>query len=285
MVDFKNLKNPYFIGEIGINHNGDLQIAKKLIDAVFACNWDCAKFQKRNPDVCVPEHQKNNMRSTPWGEMTYIDYKHRIEFQKREYDYINKYCKEKPVDWTASVWDFDSLEFLMKYDLPFLKLPSAVITHRELVEECAKSGIPICISSGMSSLREVDEAVESVSKFTDNFELMHSNSSYPAPMEELNLSLIPFYKERYNCVVGYSGHEKLLEPTVTAVILGAKVIERHITLSHDLWGTDQSSSVEVVGMDILYKRIRDIKSVLGTPEKKITKSEFPIRKKLRGNVE
>ena len=283
MVDFLNLENVYFIGEIGINHNGDLQIAKKLIDAVFACNWDCAKFQKRNPDVCVPEHQKSKMRQTPWGNITYIEYKHKIEFQNKEYDYIDKYCKEKPVDWTASVWDYDSLEFLMRYDLPFLKIPSAMITNKALVEECSKTGLPICISSGMSSLREVDEAINSILKFTDNFVLMHTNSSYPTPPEEINLSLIPFYKERYNCVVGYSGHEQKLEPTVIAAAFGAKVIERHITLSHDLWGTDQKSSVEVVGMDILHKRIKDLQLILGSPEKKITESEFEIRKKLGGD--
>ncbi|HBY68248.1 MAG TPA: N-acetylneuraminate synthase, partial [Flavobacteriaceae bacterium] len=212
------------------------------------------------------------------------DYKHKIEFQEAEYDYINKYCKEKPIDWTASVWDLDSLQFLMKYKLPFLKLPSAVITNKELVEETAKSGIPICISSGMSSLKEVDEAVNSVMKYTSNFVLMHTNSSYPTPPQELNLSLIPFYKERYECTVGYSGHEQKLEPTVSAATLGAQVIERHITLSHDLWGTDQRSSVEVVGMDILYKRIKDLQLIIGTPKKEVTESEKPIRNKLRGET-
>tara|TARA_R100000234_G_C4999419_1_gene179581 strand:+ start:896 stop:1753 length:858 start_codon:yes stop_codon:yes gene_type:complete len=283
MVDFNKINKPYLIGEIGINHNGDMQVAKKLIDAVFACNWDCAKFQKRNPDVCVPEHQKNKMRQTPWGEMTYIDYKHKVEFNHDDYNYIDSYCREKPVDWTASVWDFDSLEFLMNYNLPFLKIPSAMITDKELVQESAKSGFPICISSGMSSLQEVDDAVNNVLKHTDNFVLMHTNSSYPTPPEELNLSLIPFYKERYGCAVGYSGHEQKLEPTVIAATLGAKVIERHITLSHDMWGTDQKSSVEVVGMDILHKRIKDIQLVLGKPEKKVTNSEIAICKKLRGD--
>lgn len=283
MVDFLNLEKPYFIGEIGINHNGDLQVAKKLIDAISACNWDCAKFQKRDPDVCVPEHQKQKRRQTPWGEMSYIDYKHRIEFQKPEYDYIDAYCLEKPIDWTASVWDFNSLEFLMNYDLPFLKIPSAMITNKELVEESARTGIPIAISSGMSSLREVDEAVNCVKKFTDNFVLMHTNSSYPTPPDELNLSLIPYYKERYDCVVGYSGHEQKLEPTVIAVVLGAEVVERHVTLSHEMWGTDQKSSVEVVGMDILYKRIKVLESIMGSPIKEVTKSEFAIREKLRGH--
>jgi len=282
MVDFKSLHKPYFIGEIGINHNGNLGIAKKLIDAVSACSWDCAKFQKRDPDICVPEHQKNRLRSTPWGEMTYINYKHRVEFGKEEYDYIKKYCSEKPIDWSASVWDLNSLEFLMQYNLPFIKIPSAMITNRELLEESAKSGAPIIMSSGMSSLAEVDDAVSTVLKHTDNFVLMHTNSSYPTPKAELNLSLITFLKERYGCTIGYSGHESDLEPTVISAVLGAKVIERHITLSHELWGTDQKSSLEVVGMDTLYKRIKDVNKILGTPEKKVTESEIPIRKKLRG---
>jgi len=282
MVDFKQLNKPYFIGEIGINHNGDIGITKKLIDAVNACNWDCAKFQKRNPDVCVPEHQKNKIRSTPWGEMTYIDYKYQVEFDKSEYNYINQYCGEKPIDWSASVWDLDSLNFLLQYDLPFIKIPSAMITNHELVEESAKTGLPIIASSGMSTLKEVDDVVNLILKYTDNFVLMHTNSSYPTPKKELNLSLIPFLIDRYKCVVGYSGHEEDLEPTVIATALGAKVIERHITLSHDLWGTDQKSSLEVVGMDTLYKRVRDVKDFLGTPVKKVTESEIAIRKKLRG---
>lgn len=282
MVDFKNLEKPYFIGEIGINHNGDLQIAKKLIDAVSACNWDCAKFQKRDPDVCVPEHQKSKMRQTPWGEMTYIDYKHRVEFDKQEYDYIEKYCVEKPIHWSASVWDLNSLEFLLQYNLPFIKIPSAMLTNQELLEETAKSGVPIIMSSGMSSLAEVDTAVDTVSKHTENFVLMHTNSSYPTPKNELNLSLIPFLKDRYGCTIGYSGHEQDLEPTVIAAVLGAEVIERHITLSHDMWGTDQKSSLEVVGMDKLYKRIKDIQEILGSADKRVTESEIAIRKKLRG---
>tara|TARA_R110002020_G_scaffold37239_1_gene112471 strand:+ start:57274 stop:58122 length:849 start_codon:yes stop_codon:yes gene_type:complete len=282
MVDFGKMKKPYFIGEIGINHNGDLQIAKKLIDAVCACSWDCAKFQKRNPDVCVPEHQKNVPRETPWGTMSYLEYKHRIEFNKKEYDYINNYSKQKPVDWTASVWDLDSLEFMAQYDLPFLKIPSAKITNLELLSESARTGIPIIMSTGMSELYEVDTAVNEVLKYTDNLVLMHTNSSYPSPESELNLSLIPYYKERYNCVIGYSGHEMDLEPTVVAVALGARVIERHITLSHEMWGTDQKSSLEVVAMDMLYKRVKNIDIMIGEPNKHVTKSEIAIKKKLRG---
>jgi N-acetylneuraminate synthase len=251
MVDFAKLQETYFIGEIGINHNGDMQIAKKLIDAVNACGWDCAKFQKRNPDVCVPEHQKNVIRETPWGTMTYLEYKHRIEFGEQEFDTIDKYCREKPVDWTASVWDTDSLEFLMSYDVPFLKIPSALITEKDLVLETARSDKPIIISTGMSTLQEIDNAVEIVLAHNDNLVIMHTNSSYPTPKNELNLNLIPVLKNRYGCTVGYSGHEEDLEPTVLAIALGAKVIERHITLSHDMWGTDQKASLEVHAMHML----------------------------------
>ena len=282
MVNFKNLEAVYFIGEIGINHNGDLQVAKKLIDAVHACNWDCAKFQKRSPDICVPENQKLIPRETPWGTMSYIDYKHRIEFEKAEYDYIKSYCEEKPIDWSASVWDLNSLKFLMQYDVPFIKIPSAMMTNRELVVETAKTKKPIIISTGMSSLKEVDSAVDILTRHNDNFILMHTNSSYPTPKDELNLAVIPMLKKRYGCVIGYSGHEKDLEPTVIAVALGAKVIERHITLSHDMWGTDQKASLEVVAMDMLYKRIKDIDLIIGSDQKVVTKSEVRGREKLRG---
>jgi N-acetylneuraminate synthase len=282
MVNFKELDKPYLIGEIGINHNGVLEITKKLIDAVYACSWDCAKFQKRNPDVCVPEHQKNVLRETPWGKIKYIDYKHKVEFQKSEYDYIDQYCKLKPVDWSASVWDLDSLEFLMQYELPFIKIPSAMATNDLLVTETAKTGRPIIMSTGMCELGEVDEAVNNVLKHNNNLVLMHTNSSYPTPKEEINLNLIPFLKERYDCPIGYSGHEEDLEPTVIAVALGATVVERHITLSHDMWGTDQKSSLEVMAMDMLHKRVKDVKTILGNATKTVTESEKPIRKKLRG---
>ena len=281
-MKFLKENETYFIGEIGINHNGDMQITKKLIDAVSACGWHCAKFQKRNPDVCVPEHQKGVMRETPWGTMTYLDYKYKVEFEKDDYDYISKYCAEKPIDWSASVWDLDSLKFLADYDLPFIKIPSAMTTNELLVSETAKVGVPIIMSTGMCELKEVDDAVNNVLRHNSNLVLMHTNSSYPTPREEINLNLIPFLKDRYNCPIGYSGHEEDLEPTVIAVALGATVIERHITLSHDMWGTDQKSSLEVMAMDMLYKRVKDISKIMGKAEKTVTPSEVAIRKKLRG---
>jgi len=282
MIDFKKLKKPYLIAEIGINHNGDLQIAKKLIDTTFACSWDCAKFQKRNPDICVPEKQKSVMRDTPWGKMTYLEYKHKIEFGKKEYDYIDRYCGEKPLDWSLSVWDIDSLNFAMQYDLPFIKLPSAHLTNQELLKETAKTGQPIIISTGMSTIDEIDMAVGILDKHASQYVLMHCNSSYPAKPEELNLNVIPKLKARYNCVVGYSGHEYGLDSTTVAVSLGAMVVERHITLDHTLWGTDHASSVEIQGMDKLYKQINSVGKIMGDGRKRIFDGEKEVREKLRG---
>jgi len=282
-LNFEQLKEPYFIGEIGINHNGDIQIAKKLMDAVFACNWNCVKFQKRNPDICVPEKQKKVMRDTPWGKMTYLDYKYKIEFEKKEYDIIDKYCKEKPIDWSASIWDIDSLNFLLNYEVPFIKIPSALLTNLELLKEAAKTEIPLIVSTGMSTLDEIDAAVNIITKYGAKPVLMHTNSSYPTPPSELNLNIITVLKNRYDCIIGYSGHEIDLEPTVVAVVLGAKVIERHITLSHNFWGTDQKASLEVHGMDILKKRTNDINIILGSSIKEITPSELPIREKLKNS--
>ena len=273
---------PYLIAEIGINHNGDINIAKKLMDATFSCGWDCAKFQKRNPEICVPEHQKTQIRSTPWGEMTYLEYKKHIEFGKFEYDIIDKYCKDKPLNWTASVWDIDSLKFLIEYEVPFIKIGSAMLTNLQLIRESAQTGIPIVISTGMSTLKEIDNAVNEIIKVNTKPVIMHTNSSYPTPMDEINLNMIPALKKRYGCIVGYSGHEENLEPTVIAVALGAQVVERHITLDHNLWGTDQKASLEVMAMDMLKKRVDTVKKVLGTNKKKITPSEIPVRKKLRG---
>jgi len=280
---FKNLKEPYLIAEIGINHNGNLQIAKKLIDAAFACNWHCVKFQKRNPEICIPNNQKNIIKETPWGRMTYLEYKKRLEFGKKEYDYIDKYCKEKPINWTASVWDIPSLKFISKYDVPFIKIPSAKLTDKKLVTLACKTGKPVVVSTGMSILEEIDETVAILEKYASQYVLMHCNSSYPTPLDEINLKCIQTLKDRYQCIVGYSAHEYGLEPTVYATVLGASIIERHVTLDHNMWGTDQSSSLLVMGMDKLIKRVRNISIILGNGKKEVTKSEISIRKKLRGN--
>ena len=273
----------YMIAEIGLNHNGDIQIAKKLIDAVFATNWNCAKFQKRTPSICVPESQKNIMRDTPWGRITYLEYRYKVEFEKEQYDYIDRYCKEKPINWTASVWDLKSLEFIMGYDVPFIKIPSAKLTEHECLLEASKSGKPVILSTGMSTVEEIDAAVEVLEKHArGSYALMHTNSVYPTPPEELNLRVINFLKERYRCIVGYSGHEGDLEPTVIAVSLGASIIERHVTLDHSMWGSDHFASLEVHGMDLLRKRIRSTDNILGDGIKRLTEKEIDVRKRLRG---
>ncbi|MBR3723605.1 MAG: N-acetylneuraminate synthase family protein [Selenomonadaceae bacterium] len=273
---------PYLIAEIGINHNGDMQIAKRLIDAAFACGWDSVKFQKREPDIAVPEAQKNVPRETPWGTMTYLEYKKRIEFGKEEYDDIDKYCRIKPIAWTASPWDIPSLRFLLQYDLPFIKMPSAMLTNDELLKEAAASCKPLIVSTGMSTIEEIDHAVELLEKAGGNFILMHTNSSYPTQNDELNINLIHTLMERYDCLVGYSGHEMDLMPSVVAVAMGACVIERHVTLDHNMWGTDQKASVSISGMVALRGRIDKVTDIMGSGKKVLTESELIVRKKLRG---
>ena len=282
---FKNSDKIYLIGEIGINHNGDIEIAKKLIDAVSATGWHCAKFQKRSPDICVPEDKKNDIRETPWGKMKYIDYKHKIEFGKPEYDTISKECKKRSIDWSTSIWDFESLDFIMENypNIKFIKIPSALNNNYELIKESCETGLPIIVSLGMSDIKMTDQLMNVLNKYSSNFCVLHTNSAYPSPHEDLNLSLIPFLIERYKCPVGYSGHEADLDPTAVAVSLGARVIERHITLDHAMWGTDHSSSLEIRGMTTLKTRINDIPKMIGTPEKKIFESEKPFISKLRND--
>tara|TARA_A100001515_G_C4591694_1_gene216199 strand:- start:3614 stop:4447 length:834 start_codon:yes stop_codon:yes gene_type:complete len=276
------MNNTYIIAEIGINHNGDLDVAKKLIDVAAVSGCDAVKFQKRNPDVCVPEHQKGVMRETPWGTMTYLDYKYRMEFEKDEYDQINAYCRDKNIDWSASPWDMDSLDFLLQYDLSFIKIPSAMITNEELMRASASTGKKIIFSAGMSSLDEVDEAVRWMREENADFALLHCNSSYPAPLEDLNLSCIQTLKQRYDCEVGYSGHEFRLGTSVAAIYLGATIIERHITLDRTMWGSDHLASVEPQGLIKLVKGIRELEIAYGDGVKKVTEAEVKVRKKLRG---
>jgi len=274
------LNKTHVIAEIGINHNGDLGTAKKLIDIAAVAGCDSVKFQKRNPDVCVPEHQKDKLRETPWGTMRYIDYKYRMEFGKEEYDIIDDYCGEKGISWSASPWDLDSVEFLAQYDLPYIKIPSAMLTNKTLLEASVATGKKIIASTGMSTLEEIDDAVETLQK--GSYALLHCNSSYPAKIEELNLKCIQTLKNRYNCEVGYSGHEFRLGTSVAAVYLGATIVERHITLDRTMWGSDHMSSVEPQGLIKLVKGIRELEAALGDGEKYVWESEKPFRAKLRG---
>lgn len=274
--------SPYMIAEIGINHNGDIQIAKKLIDGANATGWDNVKFQKRTPELAVPEAQKSVPRETPWGTMTYLEYKYRVEFEKEQYDIIDAYCRDKGMTWSASPWDMPSLEFLLQYDIPYVKVASASNGRDDMIAEAAKSGKPVILSTGMTTMEEVDHAVEVLEKYgKGDYILLHTNSAYPAPVKDLNLRMIETLRNRFDCLVGYSGHEANLEPTIAAVALGACVIERHVTLSHDMWGSDQKASLEVHAMDMLKKRIQDVHMALGTGEKYMSDSEAVQRKKLR----
>ncbi len=276
-------KEIYIIAEIGINHNGDMTIAKKLIDIAKVAGCDVVKFQKRNPDVCVPEHQKTIMRDTPWGRMTYLDYKYKVEFNQNQYDEIDIYCKEKDIKWSASPWDLDSLDFLNQYDIPFIKIPSALLTDLELIKESVKTGKKIIISTGMSTIEEIDNAVDTIKKVNAEaqYAILHCNSTYPAPNDELNLNCIKTLKDKYNCEVGYSGHEFGLTTTIASVCLGATIIERHITLDRTMWGTDQMCSVEPQGLIKLVRGIKELNKALGDGEKIVTETEKPIREKLR----
>ena len=276
-------KEIYIIAEIGINHNGDMTIAKKLIDIAKVAGCDVVKFQKRNPDVCVPEHQKTIMRDTPWGRMTYLDYKYKVEFNQNQYDEIDIYCKEKDIKWSASPWDLDSLDFLNQYDIPFIKIPSALLTDLELIKESVKTGKKIIISTGMSTIEEIDNAVDTIKKVNAEaqYAILHCNSTYPAPNDELNLNCIKTLKDKYNCEVGYSGHEFGLTTTIASVCLGATIIERHITLDRTMWGTDQMCSVEPQGLIKLVRGIKELNKALGDGKKIVTETEKPIREKLR----
>lgn len=274
------MNKTYIIAEIGINHNGSLDIAKQLIDVAVVSGCDAVKFQKRNPDVCVPEHQKSVMRDTPWGQMTYLDYKYKVEFEKEEYDEIDRYCKDKGIEWSASPWDLDSLEFLMQYDIPWIKIPSAMITNEELMKASAATGKKVIFSTGMSTYEEIDQAVEWLKG--NEILMLHCNSTYPAPLKDLNLKCIQTLKEKYNCEVGYSGHEFRLGTSVAAIYLGATCIERHITLDRTMWGSDHMSSVEPQGLIKMVRGIRELEEAYGDGVKRVTEGELAPRKKLRG---
>ena len=247
------------IAEIGINHNGDLSVAKKLIDMAILAGCDSVKFQKRNPDLCVPEHQKNQPKSTPWGDMTYLEYKYRIEFDREQYKEIFNYCESKNIECFASVWDEDSVDFMHEFS-DTAKIPSALITNLKLCEYARWKNKELLISTGMSTEKEIERCVEVCGPDV----IFHTNSTYPSPVSELNLSYITWLKERYPySIIGYSGHEYGLTTTFAAVAMGAKFIERHITLERTMWGSDQVASVEPAGLIKMVKGIRDIEKAIG----------------------
>ena len=270
----------FIVGEIGINHNGDLDIAKKLIDVGLFAGCDAVKFQKRNPDLAVPDNQKQKLKQTPWGEMPYIEYKKRIEFGEEEYRVIDEYAKQKEIMWFGSPWDEDSVGFLEKFNVPCYKIASALLTDHRLLIKVRDLGKPILLSTGMSTPEQIDQAIE-VLDGTDDLVILHCNSSYPTRNDELNLRVIETLNDQYDCPIGYSGHETGLQTTYAAVALGAAMVERHITLDRAMWGTDQAASVEPFGLLRLVRDIRAIDVALGDGKIRVYESEVPVMEKLR----
>lgn len=270
----------YVIAEIGINHNGDINIAHEIMNAAAAAGCQAVKFQKRTPEISTPEAQKNVMRETPWGVMTYLEYKQKIEFGRPEYDSIAQHAENLGLDWFASPWDEPSVDFLADYDIPAVKVASASLTDEGILEACRRLGVPVILSTGMSTLEEIDKAVSGFSSGAP-VAILHATSTYPLNPEEANLRMIGVLKDRYNRVVGYSGHEVGLQVSLAAVALGAKIVERHVTLDRSMWGTDQSASLEPQGLSKLVRDIRVIESALGDGVKRVFDSERPILEKLR----
>lgn len=272
-------ENPcYVIAEIGINHNGSLELAKKLIDASVDCGCDAVKFQKRTVDVVYTAEDLARPRENPFGA-TNGDLKRGLEFGFDEYSEIDKYCKEKGIDWMASCWDEASVDFMEQFDPPCYKISSASLTDDDLLRHHKKSGRPIILSTGMSTMEQINHAVDVLGK--ENLVILHCTSTYPSQPEELNLNVIQTLKDKFPLPIGYSGHESIFIPSYTAVMLGASVVERHITLDRALWGSDQAASLEVDAFRRMVKYIKSIDIMLGDGVKKVYDSEVPIIEKLR----
>jgi N-acetylneuraminate synthase len=269
----------YIIAEAGINHNGDLDSAKQLMAAAKHAGVNAIKFQKRTPELCVPPEQRNQMRETPWGYITYLDYRYKVEFGEEEYKEIDRYAKEIGITWFASVWDEPSVDFLEKFNPVAYKVPSASLTDSNLLRHLRKTGRPMILSTGMSTMEQINAAVKLVGE--ENLVLCHATSSYPCDPEELNLKMVETLRNTFSCPIGYSGHEVGLVTSVVAVGLGACMVERHITLDRALWGSDQSASVEPGGFEKLVKYVRVTELAMGDGVKKVYESELPSLKKLR----
>lgn len=273
-------KMTLIIGEIGINHNGDINIAKKLIDMAKECGCDAVKFQKRSIDIVYTKEELLKERESPWGT-TQRQQKEGLEFSEQEYDEIDKYCNSQNIVWFASAWDIPSLEFLDKYDLKFNKIASAMITNLPFLQEVAKRKVYTFISTGMSNYSDIDTAIDIFKSYSCDFELMHSVSKYPCAEKDLNLNIISKMQKKYNCKVGYSGHESSVSPSVVAVCLGATSLERHITLDRTMYGSDQAASLEKPGLKNLIEIVRKIPIVIGNQDKQLFEVEKEVAKKLR----
>jgi len=270
----------YVIAEIGINHNGDLAIAKQMIDAAVHAGVDAVKFQKRTPEIATPPDQQKQMRETPWGYISYLDYRYKVEFSEEQYCEIEKYCKDKGITWLVSVWDEPSVDFMEKFDTPAYKIPSASLTDFGLIRKARATGKPVILSTGMSTMEQIRMGVQILGE--KDLVLMHCTSTYPCEPEELNLKMVQTLRDEFpNTPIGYSGHEVGLVPSAIAVALGACMVERHLTLDRAMWGTDQAASVEPGGFERLVKYIRVSEAALGDGVKKVYESEKASLKKLR----
>ena len=274
--------NPtYIVAEIGINHNGDLETAQRLIDAAVLAGCDAVKFQKRTAELCVPPEQRNLMRETPWGMMTYMQYRERVEFGTKEYQEIDVYCRQRGITWFVSPWDVKSVDFMEAFDPVCYKVPSAAVTDLKLLRRIRVAGHPVILSTGMSTIDQIRTAVAELDG--EQLILTHTTSTYPCKAEELNLSVIAALKAEFGVPIGYSGHEVGLQTTYAAVVLGACLVERHITLDRAMWGSDHAASVEPSGFMRLVRDIRVIEKALGDGRKRVYESEIPVMKKLRLN--
>ena len=270
----------FIIAEIGINHNGDLDIAKKMIDGAVHAGADAVKFQKRTPDVATPPEQQNQMRETPWGYITYLDYRYKVEFNEEQYCEIDRYCREKGIAWMVSVWDEPSVDFMEKFDTPAYKIPSASLTDTKLIRKARSTGRPLILSTGMSTMEQIHKGVQTAGE--ENLVVMHCTSTYPCEPEELNLRMVQTLRGEFPSIpIGYSGHEVGLVPSAVAVAFGACMVERHLTLDRAMWGSDQAASVEPGGFERLVKYIRVTEASLGDGVKKVYASEQSSLKKLR----
>jgi len=278
--DMGNDKYIYIVAEIGINHNGSLEYAKELIDIAINCGCDAVKFQKRDLDIVYGEKLLSQYRDSPWGN-TQRNQKEALEFSLEEYDEIDKYCRNKSIDWFASCWDEKSQLQMRKYNFPFNKIASAMTTNKDFVELVASEKIPTFVSTGMTEIEDIDWVVNVFKKYNCDLMLMHTVSTYPSPEEELNLKCINTLKDRYNLPIGYSGHEVGVSPSIIAASLGASVIERHITIDRAMYGSDQAASLESSGLRQLCETLRKIPIVLGSPIKQINQSEKKVASKLR----
>jgi len=273
-------RKPYLIAEIGINHNGSVKIAKKMIDAAKENNFDAVKFQKRDPDICVPEDQKYKMRETPWGSITYLSYKKKIELNLKQLTFLKNYAKKLKLDFSASCFDINSLNLIKKINT-FNKIPSAMITNTIFLEHVAKQRKKTFISTGMCEMKNITRAVNIFKKNKCNYELMNCVSLYPCPEEKLNLQMIQTLRKKYKCKVGYSGHEPSVSPSFFAYMLGATSIERHITLDRSMWGTDQAASLSPDGMKMFGNIFNKIEKIFGDGRKKFPEEEKIMLQKFK----